>query len=73
MVGKLAEDQRMHAVLVADAKAAPPLLKTDWMLVAANAHALHRPAIAEVSVQPPVIEGLETWTDDRNNLFRILK
>ena len=73
VVRKLAEDAGMHAVLVADAKPDAPLLKTDWVLVAANEQTLQRPAIAEVATKPPVIEGLETWTDDRNNLFRILK
>ena len=73
VVEKLAEDQRMHAVLVADAKAASPLLKTDWMLVAATEEALMRPAIAEVAMKPSIIPGLKVWTDDSNNLFRVLK
>lgn len=73
VVGQLAADQHMHALLVADADAEPPLLKTDWMLVAASEHALLRPALAYVATKPPVIEGLKVWTDDTNNLFKILK
>jgi hypothetical protein len=73
VVEKLAEDQRMHAALIADAKAQPPLLKTDWILVAATEHALMRPAIAEVAMKPPIIPGLSVWTDDSNNLFKVLK
>ena len=63
----------MHAALIADAKAQPPLLKTDWILVAATEHALMRPAIAEVAMKPPIIPGLSVWTDDSNNLFKVLK
>ena len=73
VVEKLAEDQRMHAVLITDAKANPPLLRTDWVLVAATEQALMRPAIAEVAMKPPIIPGLKVWTDDSNNLFRVLK
>ena len=73
VVEKLAEDQGMHAALVADANAKPPLLKTDWVLVAASEKTLMRPAIAEVAMKPPIIPGLTVWTDDSNNLFRVLK
>ena len=73
VVGQLAADQQMHALLVADTDAEPPLLKTDWVLVAASEHALLRPALAYVATRPPVIDGLKVWTDDTNNLFKILK
>ncbi len=73
VVRQLAEDQQMHAVLVADSQAEAPLLRTDWVLVSADAKALLRPAIAEVAAQAPTIPGLGIWTDDSNNLFRILK
>ena len=73
VVSELAEDQHMHALLVADSEAQAPLLRTDWVLVSASEQALLRPAIAYVATKPPKIEGLQVWTDDTNNLFRILK
>ncbi len=72
VVQKLAEDQGMHAVLVADAPQAP-LLKTDWVLVAADERAFATPAIADAASMPDIIPGLRTWTDDANDLFKILK
>lgn len=72
VVQKLAEDQGMHAVLVSDAPTAP-LLKTDWVLVSANEKMFAKPAIAEVASMPDIIPGLRVWTDDANNLFKILK
>ncbi len=72
VVQKLAEDQGMHAVLVSDAPQLP-LLKTDWVLVS-NSEALFKDSsIAEVASMPEIIHGLRVWTDDANNLFKILK
>ncbi len=72
VVRKLAEDQGMQAVLVSDVPAAP-LLKTDWVLVSANDQMLKTPAIADAASTPAEIAGLRVWTDDANNLFKILK
>ncbi len=72
VVQKLAEDQGLHAVLVADAPQAP-LLKTDWVLVATNERMFAKPAIADAASMPEIIPGLRTWTDDANDLFKILK
>ncbi len=72
VVRKLAEDQGMRAVLVSDVPTAP-LLKTDWVLVTANDKILRMPAIADVANTPADIPGLRVWTDDANNLFKILK
>jgi SAM-dependent methyltransferase len=72
VVRKLAEDQRMHAVLVSDVPRAP-LLKTDWVLVSTSESAFAKPAIAEVATVPATIPGLRVWTDDANDLFKILK
>ena len=72
VVQKLAEDQGMHAVLVSDAPQAP-LLKTDWVLVSASEKIFAKPVIAEVASMPDIIPGLRVWTDDANNLFKILK
>ncbi len=72
VVRRLAEDQGMQAVLVSDTPAAP-LLRTDWVLVAAGDKLLKTPSIADVAVTPADIPGLRVWTDDANDLFKILK
>ncbi len=72
VVQKLAEDQGMHAVLVSDAPQVP-LLKTDWVLVSASEKLFTKPAIAEAASMPAIIPGLRVWTDDANDLFKILK
>lgn len=72
VVQKLAEDQGMHAVLISDAPKAP-LLKTDWVLVSANEKPFSKPAIADAASMPAIIPGLRVWTDDTNDLFKILK
>lgn len=72
VVRKLAEDQGMHAILVSDVPQAP-LLKTDWVLVSASEDVFAKPAIAGVATVPATIAGLRVWTDDANDLFRILK
>lgn len=73
VVARLAADRGMHAVLVRDAKPTQPLASSDWVLVARNKTLLRRPGIAEAAQEPPSIPGLGVWTDDANNLFRILK
>ncbi len=72
VVQKLAEDQGLRATLVSDVPKAP-LLKTDWVLVSANEKILSQRAIAEVASVPAAIPGLQAWTDDTNDLFKILK
>ncbi len=72
VVQKLAEDQGMHSVLVSDAPQLP-LLKTDWVLVSDSEAPFTNSSIAEVASMPEIIHGLRVWTDDANNLFKILK
>jgi hypothetical protein len=73
VVEKLSEDAGMHAMLIADSQPAAPLLNTDWILVAATREALMKPSLLSVAKKPPIIEGLQPWTDDSNNLFKVLK
>jgi len=73
VVEKLAEDAGMHAMLITDDQPAKPLLNTDWVLVAASREALMKPTLLKVAKKPAIIEGLQAWTDDSNNLFKILK
>jgi hypothetical protein len=32
-----------------------------------------KPSLLRVAKKPPIIEGLQPWTDDSNNLFKVLK
>ena len=73
VVEKLAEEAGMHAMLIADNQPASPLLTTDWVLVASTREALMKPSLLRVAKKPPMIDGLRAWTDDSNNLFKILK
>ncbi len=73
VIANLAAEQTMHAVLVSDANPAGPAVASDWILVTRSESLLMHVKIAEAAVQPPLIEGLGVWTDDANNLFRILK
>ncbi len=73
VVAKLAEDQGMHAVLVKDEHPVKPSVTSDWVLVARSKALLARPGIGEAAQQPPPLPGLGVWTDDSNNLFRIMK
>lgn len=73
IVANLAAEQNMQAVIVSDMKPAAPATASEWVLVTRNKALLSHPLIAEAAVQPPTIDGLGVWTDDSNNLFRILK
>ncbi|MFM7523964.1 MAG: spermidine synthase [Betaproteobacteria bacterium] len=73
VVEKLAEDAGMHAMLISDNQPASPLLTTDWVLVASTREALMQPSLLRVAKKPPMIDGLRAWTDDSNNLFKVLK
>jgi spermidine synthase len=72
VVRELALDQQLQAVLISD-QPERPLLKTDWVLVSDSAQALSKTTIASVALPAPSLPGLSVWTDDTNNLFKILK
>ncbi len=73
VVAKLAEDQGMQAMLVADDLPAEPAARSDWVLVTASRASLMRPELVDALQQPPAIQGLHVWTDDANNLFKVVK
>lgn len=73
VVRKLAQEQGMQAALVADSQAEAPLVRSDWVLVSADPNALLRPTIAEAATEAPTIADIDIWTDDSNNLFKVLK
>jgi hypothetical protein len=47
--------------------------RTDWTLVTRNQAFLQSPAIARARTEVDVPPRLSLWTDDFNNLLRILK
>lgn len=73
VVEKVAHARGLHAVLVHDDAEGTDFRRTDWMLVARDPHALLREPIRGASSVPKSIPGLQTWTDDFNNLFGVLK
>lgn len=73
VVKQLADEAGMRAVLVSDTPSDDALSSTDYVLVTDNRDFLAEPAVLVRSKPIETIAGLEPWTDDYNNLFRILK
>jgi SAM-dependent methyltransferase len=73
VVKAIADEHGLHTTLIVDEAEGSDLAKTDWVLVARNPKVLERPELAKSSSDIEVIRGLAVWTDDYNNLFRILK
>jgi hypothetical protein len=46
--------------------------QTDYVLISRNPEVLAIPAIRDATTEIEPIPGLGIWTDDFNNLFRIL-
>ena len=73
VVKMIADEQGLATALVVDDADESDLSKTDWVLVTRNRGLLARKEIASVVTPIETIPGLAVWTDDYNNLFRILK
>ena len=74
VVRAIAEANGVHAVVVSDEVGADEsLASTDWALVSRDAARFKADAIAGLVAEITPIPGLGPWTDDFNNLFRILK
>ena len=73
VVKMIADEQKLQTALVVDEADESDLAKTDWVLVTRNSKLLARKEIAAAQSQIDTIPGLSVWTDDYNNLFRILK
>ncbi len=73
VVAQLAHDAGLIAANVDDEAKDAGALDSDWVLVTRNQAFLDRPAVrARISKIEP-IPGLPMWTDQFNNLFKILK
>ena len=73
VVQELADERKLATALVIDDAEESDFSRTDWVLVTRNAALLENKDIAKVASKIPAIPGLAVWTDDYNNLFRILK
>ena len=73
VVRSVAESHGLHAVLVADEEGDGVSSRTDWALVSRDASRIRSGPIAGLIAEISPIPGLGVWTDDFNNLFRILK
>jgi hypothetical protein len=73
VVKMIADEQNLRTALVVDEADESDLSKTDWVLVTRNAKLLARKDITSAAAAIDTIPGLAVWTDDYNNLFRILK
>ena len=73
VVKRIADAYQLHTALVVDEAEDSDFSKTDWVLVTRNRALLEREDIASAAGPIPEIPGLRVWTDDYNNLFRILK
>jgi SAM-dependent methyltransferase len=73
VVKEIADEQKLHTDLVIDEADESDFSRTDWVLVSRNPKLLANPQIAKAASEIDTIPGLSVWTDDYNNLFRILK
>jgi spermidine synthase len=73
VVQLLAQEVGMEAVLITDEPDEARLSHTDWVIVTKNRDFLADPDVVAKRAKINPIPGLTPWTDDFNNLFRILK
>ncbi|MDQ8022443.1 MAG: fused MFS/spermidine synthase [Moraxellaceae bacterium] len=73
VVERIALAHGLHARLVHDDAKATPLRRTDWVLVSRDAASLTQGALGKVTAPIDDIAGLQAWTDDFNDLFRVMK
>jgi SAM-dependent methyltransferase len=73
VVQRIAAERELHVALIADDAEESDLARTDWVLVTRDKALLERAEIAKFTSEIEDIKGLGVWTDDFNNLFRILK
>ena len=73
VVKRIAGELGLHVALIADDAEESDLARTDWVLVTRDKALLESPEIAKFTSEISDIPGLSVWSDDFNNLFRILK
>jgi len=73
VVGQLADDAHLTAVEIYDRTEAPGLQTSIWVLVTCNADFIGRDDVRRRRSPIAPVPGLELWTDQYNNLFRIIR
>jgi hypothetical protein len=73
VVKAIADEYGLKTELVIDDAENSDLAKTDYVLVTRNASLLKDDTLEDASTPIETIPGLAVWSDDYNNLFRILK
>jgi SAM-dependent methyltransferase len=73
VVQQIATERTLKATLIIDDAQENDFSRTDWVLVARNGALLDNREIARAASDIAPVPGLAVWTDDYNNLYRILK
>ena len=73
VVKLLADEAGMESVLITDEGDDLHLSRTDWVIVTRNRAFINDPGVIKKRARIDPIPGLAPWSDDFNNLFRILK
>ncbi len=76
VVEQLATEAGLNAALISDDPVVDPrgvMALSDWVLVTGNGDLLRDPSVVAKRHRIVPIPGLTPWTDDFNNLFRVLK
>jgi SAM-dependent methyltransferase len=73
VVKAIADEHGLDSALIVDEAETSDLAKTDWVLVTRNSNLLAAKNIVAATTPIESIPDLRVWTDDYNNLFRILK
>ena len=72
VVHALAQARGLEAVWIHDGGEDVLASRSDWVLISANRALLAKPRIAEAAMPIPPRPDIGVWTDDFNNLFRVL-
>jgi len=73
VVKQIADTYGLHSALITDDEGEGDASRTDWVLVTKNKRFLEHPVIENNTSAINEIPRLRLWTDDFNNLLRILK
>ncbi len=73
IVQRLADEYRMHATLIADSGSDSLASSSDWVLLSDSKAALDAPRIAEAAADIVPRKDWRLWTDDFNNIARVIK
>ena len=73
IVQRLADEYRMHATLIADSGSDSLASSSDWVLLSDSKAALEAPHIVEAAADIVPRKDWRLWTDDFNNIARVIK